>query len=164
MARVPVQMTPVRWLPILLVALAIAAIGGGCGGGKEQVTAAELVQKADQACGEEQARFKEIQARPPANAPEAADQTKALIQAAESASSAFEDLEPPDELGQSLDSYLTLRDRAIDQMKKGEDAAENQDSRSYGAAQAAVAKTAPQRKKLAGSLGFKVCSTNAGAV
>src|SRR5215212_7166024 len=156
-ARVPVQMTSSRWPPILLLALAVAAIGAGCGGGKEQVTATELVQKADQACREEQARFREIQSRPPANASEATDQTKSLIQAAESASSAFDDLEPPDQLGQQFDSYLSARERAIDQMKKGEDAAESQDSRSYGAAQAAVVKSAPQRKKLAGALGFKIC-------
>jgi hypothetical protein len=141
----------------------IAALGAGCGGGKQQVTAAELVQKADQACGEEQGRFRQIQATPPANAPEAADQTKALVQAAENASSALGDLDPPDGLRTQFDTYLSARDRAIDQMKKGQDAAENQDSRAYGAAQAAVTKSSPHRKKLAGSLGLKVCSRNAGA-
>ena len=49
-------------------------------------------------------------------------------------------------------------------MKKGQDAADNQDSRSYGEAQAAVSKSAPDRKELAGSLGFKVCSASPGAV
>src|SRR3954453_975074 len=110
-ARVPVQMTPARWLPVLLCALAIGAVGAGCGGGKDQVTAAELVQKGNQACSEEQSRFKQIQARPPANASEAADQTKALIDAAESASSAIDDLEPPDALREPLDSYLSARAR-----------------------------------------------------
>ena len=52
--------------------------------------------------------------------------------------------------GAPFDIYLSARDRAIDQMKKGQDAAENQDSGAYGAAQAAVTKSAPQRKKLAG--------------
>jgi hypothetical protein len=145
-------------------ALAILSLAIGCGGGKQQVTAAELVQKADQACREEQARFKEIQATPPANASEAADQTKALIQASESASSTIDGLEPPDDLKTPLDFYLSARGRAIDQMKKGQDAAENQDSGAYGSAQAAVSKSAPQRRKLAESLGFKVCSSNAGAV
>jgi uncharacterized protein (DUF1501 family) len=163
-ARVAVQMISVRQLPALLPILAIAAIGAGCGGGKEQVSAAELDRKADQICGQEQTKFKQIQARPPANATEAADQTKELIQAAESASSAIDDLEPPDALREALDIYLGARDSAIDQMKKGQDAAENQDSRAYGTAQAAVAKSAPQRKKLAESLGFKVCSSKVGAV
>jgi hypothetical protein len=153
-----------RFLLVLPAVLILALDGSGCGGGKEQVTAAELDQKADQICAMEQTKFKQIQAQPPANATEAADQTKQLIAAAESASSAIDDLEPPDALGGALDIYLGARDDAIEQMKKGQDAAENQDSRTYGTAQAAVAKSAPQRKKLAESLGFKVCSARTGAV
>jgi hypothetical protein len=152
-----------RWIQMALAISLVGALGAGCGGGKEQVTAAELVQKADQACSTEQDRFREIQATPPANATEAADQTKALVQAAENASSALDDLEPPDALRTQFDSYLSARDQAIEDMKKGQDAAENQDSHAYGAAQSAVTKGAPHRKKLAGSLGFKVCSRNAGA-
>src|SRR5690349_9438592 len=107
--------------PLFVIpALAILSLAGGCGGGgKQQVSAAELVQKADQACQQEQARFREIQATPPANAPEAADQTKALVQAAEDASSAMSDLEPPAELRAKFDSYLSARNRAVDQLKKG---------------------------------------------
>jgi hypothetical protein len=145
-------------------ALAVLSLGTGCGGGNQQVTAAELVQKADQACREEQSKFREIQATPPANASDAADQTKQLIQVAEDASSAIDDLEPPDALRTPLDGYLSARSGAIDEMKKGQDAADNQDSRAYGAAQAAVVKSAPQRRKLADSIGFKVCSSNANAV
>jgi hypothetical protein len=157
-------MTRARWLPLVLPMLVIGVLGAGCGGGKEQVSAAELDQKADQACREEQTKFEQIQATPPANATEAADQTKELIQVAQTTSSTIDDLEPPDALRMPLEIYLDARDHAIDQMKNGQDAAENQDSKAYGEAQAAVAKSAPQRKTLAGSLGFKVCSTKAGAV
>jgi hypothetical protein len=154
-----------RFLLVLPAVLILALDASGCGGGgKQQVTAAELVQKADQACRQEQAKFREIQATPPASAPDAADQTKELIQVAEDASSAIDDLEPPDALRTQLDSYLGARDRAIDEMKKGQSAAEDQDSRGYGAAQSAVVKTAPQRRKLADSIGFKVCSASASAV
>jgi hypothetical protein len=154
-----------RRLLLVLPALALLALdASGCGGGKQQVTPAELHQKADQACSEEQARFKEIQATPPANASEAADQTKALIEVAESASSTIGDLQPPDALKTPFDSYLSARQRAIDEMNKGQDAADNQSSAAYGAAQAAVTKGAPERKKLAGALGLKVCASNAGAV
>ena len=149
---------------LAIPALAVLSLGTGCGGGNQQVTAAELVQKADQACREEQSKFREIQATPPANASDAADQTKALIQVAEDASSTIDDLEPPDALRTPLDGYLSARSWAIDEMKKGQDAADNQDSRAYGAAQAAVLKSAPQRRKLADSIGFKVCSSNANAV
>lgn len=164
MARVPVQMISVRPLSLLCPLIVVAALGAGCGGGQQQVTAAELGQKADQACREEQTKFKQIQATPPANASEAADQTKELVQVAESVSSSIDDLEPPDALRQPLDDYLSARDRAIEQMKEGQDAADNQDSAAYGAAQAAVTKSAPQRRRLADSLGLKVCSSNAGAV
>ena len=164
MARVPVQMNRRWWLSLVLPVLLIGALGTGCGGGKQQVSATELDQKADQACREEQTKFEQIQATPPASAPEAAEQTKELIDVAKSASSAIDDLEPPDALRTPLEIYLDARDRAIDQMKKGQDAAENQDSKGYGEAQAAVVKSAPQRRKLADSLGFKVCSASANAV
>jgi len=146
-----------------LPALAILALTGGCGGGKQQVTAAELVQKGDQICRQEQSGFSQIQAHPPANASDASDQTKALVKTAESADSKLSDLQPPDELKAQLDSYLSARDRAVDQLQKGQDAAENQDSATYGAAQAAVVRSAPERRRLARAVGFKVCSANPGS-
>jgi hypothetical protein len=157
-------MTRSRWLAFVLPLLVAGALAAGCGGGKEQVSAAELDQKADEACRTEQEKFRQIQTTPPANSTEAADQTKELIQVAEDTSSAIDDLEPPDALRMPLEIYLDARDRAIEEMKRGQDAAENQDSRTYGEAQAAVEKGAPQRRKLADSLGFKVCSASAQAV
>jgi hypothetical protein len=148
---------------MLIAILATIALGAGCGGGKQQVTAAELDQKGDQICRDEQTKFREIQAKPLGNASDATDQTKQLIQVAESANSALGALEPPDALRTPLEVYLSARNRAIDQMKRGQNAAENQDSGTYAAAQAAVVQSAPQRKKLAGSLGFKVCSGNPGS-
>jgi hypothetical protein len=156
-------MSRARWIPTIVPALVLVVLTAGCGGGKEQVSAAELVQKGDQICRTEQAKFSQIQAHPPANASNAADQTKELIQAAESASSQLGNLEPPDELRRPLESYLSARDRAIDQMKHGQDAADDQDSRAYGSAQAAVVHSAPERKKLARSVGFKVCGSSAGS-
>jgi uncharacterized sporulation protein YeaH/YhbH (DUF444 family) len=150
----------------LLIAAAIAAISltAGCGGGKEEVSAAELSQKGDEICREEQRRFDEIQAHPPPNASVAADQTKELVDVADAANSDLGDLEPPDSLQDRYDDYLEARERVVDEMKKGADAAESQNSTAYAAAQRAVAKTNPQRRHLAGSLGFKVCSANPGSV
>jgi hypothetical protein len=45
-------------------------------------------------------------------------------------------------------------------MQRGRHAADSQDSAAYGEAQAAVARDAPQRRKLAQSLGLKVCSSS----
>jgi hypothetical protein len=162
-ARVVVSMFRAKRILSAIPALAILALAGGCGGGKQQVTAAELVQKGDQICSHELSAFGQIQDHPPANASNAADQTKELVKTAESASSQLSALEPPDELRAPLQSYLSARDRAVEQMKRGQDAAENQDSAAYGAAQAAVVHGAPQRKKLAEDVGFKVCGSNAGS-
>src|SRR5262249_53182632 len=141
-----------------LGAVAITVPAAGCGGSdKEQVSVTELVQKGDQICRTEQAKFAQIQAHPLGNAADATDQTKALIAVAEDASSDLGKLQPPDALRPRLDAYLQARDRAIDQLKKGQDAAEEQDSRAYGVAQTAVVRTSPQRRKLARAVGFKVC-------
>jgi hypothetical protein len=150
-----------RWIAPVLLSIASAAVGTGCGGGgSEQVSAAELVQKADAICAKERSSFDRIQAHPPPNASIAADQTGELIQATEDANSQLSDLKPPDDLQSAYERYLEARERAVDQMKRGKDAADDQDSADYGAAQAAVARDATQRRKLAQALGFKVCSSS----
>jgi hypothetical protein len=157
-ARVPVRMEPRKLIPIGSAAVLLVAATAGCGGGKDPLSAAELVQKGDAICRDEQSRFSRIQAQPPTNASVAADQTKGLVDAAEDAGSDLRDLEPPEDLRSSYDRYLDARDRAVDQIRKGEDAADDRDSRAYGTAQAAVANTAPSRQRLARALGFAVCS------
>jgi len=137
-----------------------AVIGVGCGSSKQQVSATELVQKADAICRDEQAKFDQIQAHPPANASIASDQTKELIDVTNAASSDLRDLEPPDQLSAPYDAYLQARDAAVDQMKRGQDAADNQDSAGYSAAQTAVARAALRREKLATAAGLRVCGSN----
>jgi len=146
-----------RIVPVLPAVLILALAASGCGGGKEEVTAAELVQKADAICRTEQAKFNQIQAHPPANASIAADQTKELVGVTDAATSDLRELEPPDELRAPFDAYLESRDDAVDQMKRGQDAADDQDPSGYAAAQTAVAKNGPQRQKLAQAVGLKVC-------
>lgn len=159
MARVRPMLRP-RWIASLVLLAASAVTLATCGGGgSERVTAAELVQKADAICGKERSSFGRIQAHPPPNASVAADQTDELIKATEDASSQLRDVRPPEELQAAYDRYLEARGRVIDQMKRGRDAAENQDSAAYGAAQAAVAHDAPERRRLAQSLGLRVCSS-----
>ena len=143
----------------LAAGVALPACGGG-GGGSEQVSAAELVLKADAACREERRSFDRIQAHPPPNASIAAAQTGELITATEKANSELRDLKPPDQLRADYDRYLGARNQVIEEMRRGKDAAEGQEAGAYGAAQAAVARDAPQRRKLARSLGFKVCSSS----
>jgi hypothetical protein len=151
-----------RWLAAPLASSLFAVAIAGCGGGgSTQVSAQELVQKADAICGQELRSFDRIQAHPPPNASVAADQTDELIDVTQTANSQLHDLEPPDQLRAAYDRYLAARDRAVAQMKRGKDAARDQDSDAYGAAQAAVARDASQRRKLARALGLKRCSTAA---
>ena len=157
-------MLRVRRTALIVPAVAILSLAGGCGGGKEKVTASELTQKGDQICREEQRRFSEIQAHPPPNASVAADQTNELIDIADAANSDLRDLEPPDPIQGRYHDYLDARDQVVDEMKQGADAADSQNSTAYSAAQSAVAKTNPMRRHLAARLGFRVCSSNSGSV
>jgi hypothetical protein len=143
----------------LASSLIVVAVAGCGGGGATQVSAPELVQKADAICAQELRSFDRIQAHPPPNASVAADQTDELIDVTQTANSQLHDLEPPERLRTAYDRYLAARDRAVAQMKRGKDAADDQDSGAYGAAQAAVARDASQRRKLARALGLKSCST-----
>jgi hypothetical protein len=57
-----------------------------------------------------------------------------------------------------------VRSRAIEFFEQGRVAAEERDADGYGAAQARVAAEAAERERLAGAVGFEVCSqTTAGA-
>jgi hypothetical protein len=150
-----------RWiLSMALLVFSGTALTACGGGGSERVTAAELVQRADAICSKERSSFARIQSHPPPNASVAAAQTDELIRATKDANTQLRDLKPPEGLQASYDRYLEARDRVIDQMNRGKDAAQDQDATTYGAAQAAVARDAPQRRKLARSLGLRVCSSS----
>lgn len=142
--------------------LALAGLGAvcllGCGGDGDQLSAEELVLRADRICREGQARFQEIQAEPPANSKEAVDQTEELIEVAEQELDELDELEPPDGLRDRFDRYLEERGSAIEVLKEGREAAERQDARGYGAAQERAQAQLAARGQLARDLGFKVCS------
>jgi hypothetical protein len=81
----------------LLLAVSIPmAFAVGCGGGPEQVSAAELVQKGDQICRQQQSRFTEIQAAPLVTASDGAEEAEALHEAAQESLDELRDLEPPE--------------------------------------------------------------------
>ena len=149
-----------RLIAPVVLSVVIGGVISGCGGGSERVSAAELMERADAICAKERSTFARIQAHPPPNASVAADQTGELIQATEDANSDLRSLKPPEELEAAYDRYLEARGRAVDQMKRGKDAADDQEPTAYGAAQAAVARDATQRRKLAQALHLKICSAS----
>jgi hypothetical protein len=153
-----------RTAALLAAAAALAAVGiASCGGGSEEVSAEELVQKGDEVCGKVQERFAEIQAVPPASATEGAEQAGELLGVADDAQAELHDLEPPEELRDRYDAYLDARESVSDELERGKQAAEDQDGEAYGKAQEAAVGGAPERRKLARELGFELCSQSAGA-
>jgi hypothetical protein len=152
-----------RSLYLVLAASLPIALGAGCGGGPEEVTAAEFVQQGDQICREQESRFTEIQAAPLVSASDGAEEAAALHDAAEESVDKLRDLEPPEPQRSMYDRYLDAKDETLQYFEDGKDAADDQDGRAYSAAQAAVAKGAPERAKLGRVLGFRVCSQGPGA-
>jgi hypothetical protein len=150
-------MNSTRWISPLLV-LAITALAAGCGGGPQAVSSAELVQKGDEICAHARDQFAKVQAEPPANASEAADQTQQLVDVTHDELTSLRDLEPPDEQRAAYNRYLEAFQRADDLFKQGKEAADNQNGDGYATAQAAVAAGAKKRQQLAQALGFKDCS------
>jgi hypothetical protein len=145
-----------------LAALAAAAFVGllaGCGGGGgTPVSGPELITKGDELCRAEQQNFKEIQATPPANASDAADQTGELVASAEKELDALRDLEPPSKLSAKYDAYLDAQQQALDLLEEGQKAAEQQDGNTYGKLQKQIGDGAQKRHELAQAVGFKDCS------
>jgi len=149
-------------IPLVVFAGAVAAFAG-CGGGSEEVSAEELMQKGDDVCRGVQERFAEIQAQPPASASEGAVQAGELLGVADDAQAELRDLEPPEDLRDRYDGYLIARDEVSDALERGKQAAEDQDGAVYGQAQEEAAAGALERKRLARELGFTVCSQSAEA-
>jgi ElaB/YqjD/DUF883 family membrane-anchored ribosome-binding protein len=147
-----------RRLIVVAIAVVPAATGAGCGSDTEQVDAEELISRGDAICAEGRQRFDEVQGEAPANAAAAVDQTQELVDIATDELNELRNIRPPDELRESYDSYLEARGRALELLEQGRDAAEDKDAEAYGRAQAKASAEEPQRRKLARTVGFKVCS------
>lgn len=144
-----------------IIAVASLAVAGaaGCGGdSSEQLDAAQLISKGDELCRQGQQHFAEIQAKRPANATDAQEQTDELLDVATDELTDLRDLRPPEELRDSYESYLEARGRALELLEQGSDAAGNRDAEEYAKAQAEVTADQPARVKLAEAVGLKVCS------
>jgi hypothetical protein len=147
----------------LLAAAALGAVViGGCGESGDELSTEELVQRGDEVCRRVADDFSAIQAQPPANASEGADQARELLQVADDAQNELRELEPPEEIGDAYDRYIDARQEVSVSLQRGRSAAENQDGAGYGKAQEEAAAGAPERRRLARQLGFRVCSQGTG--
>ena len=154
-------MAPLPKLAALGAAAVVALIsgcGGGGGGGGTPVNGPELITKGDELCRAEQQNFKQIQATPPANASDAADQTGQLVSSAQKELDALHKLEPPSDLSAKYNAYLEAQQHALDLLEQGQKAAEQQDGNTYGKLQKQISDGAQKRHELARAVGFKDCS------
>jgi len=141
-----------------LAGLCALVLAAGCGGGSGPLTKEELIAKGDETCSEGNARFAEIQAEPPVNAAEAANQAGELIDVSTAELADLRDLEPPEELSGKMEAYLAAQQRAIDDLERGRDAANDQDKDAYAAAQERSDRDSEERQRLARAIGFHSCS------
>ncbi|MBA2514364.1 MAG: hypothetical protein H0V26_08555 [Solirubrobacterales bacterium] len=142
----------------LLICSALAGLAACGDDSSEQLSAEELVSRADEICRGGIGRFDEIQPRPPSNAAEAEAQTAALLEVASDELNDLRELRPPDELREPYDAYLASRGRALDQLERGREAAANRDTDAYAAAQTRVTADQASRIKLARAVGLQDCS------
>jgi hypothetical protein len=145
-------------LAALGAAVFVGLLAGCGGGGGTPVSGPELITKGDELCRAEQQNFKQIQATPPANAADAADQTGQLVSSAQKELDALRTLEPPSDLSSKYDAYLEAQQHALDLLKQGQKAAEQQDGNTYGKLQKQISDGAQKRHELARAVGFKDCS------
>jgi hypothetical protein len=151
-------MSPRGSLALTLLMVLVAGALAGCGGGSEQVSAEELVERGDRICVEERRQFDQIQAEPLTSAAVGEQQAAQLLAVTEGAQADLRDLEPPEEIRDGYERYLDARDEVGDLLEEGREAAERRDGDVYGKAQEEAAAGAAGRQQLARQLGFTVCS------
>ncbi len=124
----------------------------------EELSRGELIARADQVCHVAREAFEELQTTPPQSSDQAAQLSERLIGIAEDENAEIAQLDGPDDLEPQVAAYLAARERAIELMRKGHEAAADDDPDRYERMQAAVADSQPKRARLAREIGFGACS------
>jgi hypothetical protein len=144
---------------LLGVLVAVAALLDVGPFADEDLTAEEFIAQGDEICGRAHDEFLELQDKPPRTPSDAAELTGGLIDVAQEERDAIADLNAPEELSDQVDRYLEARDRGIDLLHDGRDAAEDADPAAYERFQAEVAATqVDPRFEIAREIGFSDCS------
>ena len=124
----------------------------------DEVSRGELIVRADQICAEANQAFIEQQEKPPQTREQAAELTDNLIGIAEDESKEIAELEVPAEVDAEIAAYLESRERGIDLLRDGREAAEEGNSGAYEQAQIELDRTQPERRAMAREIGFSECS------
>ncbi|MDQ3729280.1 MAG: hypothetical protein M3355_06785 [Actinomycetota bacterium] len=141
---------------VLVAVLAIALDLGPFA--DDELSSAEFLSQGDEICAQAHDEFLEIQASTPRTADDAASQVEALIEVAEEEGAGLSDLDPPASLDESVADYLADRDKGIEILRDGLEAARADDAEAYEEAQAGLASEQKRRQNTAQKLGFNQCS------
>lgn len=140
---------------ILLVAAIVFDLGPFA---DEELSQAEFLALGDDICAEAHADFEKLQDSPPRTANEAAERTGELLAISRNELDEIRELNAPATLDTALDRYLKARDAGIEELRAGEEAADDGDVLAYSTAQAELASKQLERRDLAAKVGFDECS------
>jgi hypothetical protein len=126
--------------------------------GEETLTERQFITRADQICRDAHDRYRAVQEDEPQTAIQAQAQTERLIATAEEELAEVEDLNEPDALSESVSRYIHARDQGIDLLRRGLEAARDNDGDAYARAQVDLARGQLERERLARRIGLTECS------
>ena len=118
-------------LGLLALALAAAGCGGdGDGGGGDRLTKAEYAAQANEICADFNAKIEDL--RTPENMEQLADFTEKAIPIFEDGIADLRELNPPEELQATVDSWLASADAALERIRRVLEAAQDGDEAAVG--------------------------------
>ena len=124
----------------------------------EDLSTAEFIGRGDQICKEAHDAFVEVQANPPQTSREAADLNERLASIADDEREELAELAEPPALSSLIGRYLEARERGIEALNRGADAAREEDDDTYRAEKQALEREQADRRRLAVQIGFSECS------
>lgn len=143
-------------LTVALAAAAAVALGS-CGDGSE-VSPQEFQAEANRVCRDVERELDRIQEMPPRTAEQAEEQADALVDVSDQALDNLRQIDPPEELEQTYERYLSAREEAIGFIEEAREAAADKDSQAYVRAKRDLAAGQPTRRQLALQLELSDCS------
>jgi hypothetical protein len=144
----------------LLAVAALAACGGGDGGG-DRLSQAEFVSRADTICQEYEAKLDAL--GQPQNEEQLAEFADKAVPIAEDGREDLGELTPPEDLEDTYDAWLQQGDKAIDVVKRLRDAAEDGDRAEIQRIAQEAEQADRESNRLAAELGFKQCGASGSA-
>jgi hypothetical protein len=141
---------------VLLVVLAIVLDLGPFA--DNELSAAEFLAQGDEVCTQAHDEFLEIQGSAPRSSEDAEAQVEALIDVAEEERDGIVELGAPASLAADVDAYLKDREKGLQTLKEGLEAARADDATTYEKAQAELAAQQVKRQAVARKVGFSECS------